>query len=147
MIKNGTTKKVEKINHIVGNCENLPIKSNSYYRVTMAFGLRNITYREKTLQEIYRILRPGGRFICLEFSQVDNDFFKKLYDLWSFKFLPSIGSIIANNRDAYQYLAESIRMFPNQDELALMMSKAKFSRVKYKNLTEGIVALHSGWKI
>ena len=147
MIKNGINKESKKIRHIIGNCENLPIKDNSYHRVTMAFGLRNITYREKALNEIYRILKPGGRFVCLEFSHVENYYFKKLYDLWSFKFLPSIGGVIANNREAYQYLVESIRMFPNQDELALMMSKANFSRVKYINLSEGIVALHSGWKI
>ena len=147
MVKNGLNLKVGKIRHIIGNCEKLPIKDNSYHRATIAFGLRNITYREKALSEIYRILKPGGRFVCLEFSKIENDFLKKLYDLWSFKFLPSLGAIIANNRDAYQYLVESIRMFPNQDELALMITKANFSRVKYKNLSEGIVALHSGWKI
>ena len=147
MVKNGLSLKVGKIRHIIGNCEKLPIKDNSYHRATIAFGLRNITYREKALKEIYRILKPGGRFVCLEFSKIENDFLKKLYDLWSFNFLPSLGAIIANNRDAYQYLVESIRMFPNQDELALMMTKANFSRVKYKNLSEGIVALHSGWKI
>ncbi len=147
MVKIALKAKNNKIRHIVGNSEKLPIKDSSYHRVTMAFGLRNITFRERALEEIYRILRPGGRFICLEFSQVENQTFKKFYDIWSFKFLPLIGEIVTNNKGAYQYLVESIRMFPNQDNLASMMIKANFSRVKYKNLSEGIVAMHSGWKI
>ena len=147
MLKNGIRKKNDKILYLVGNCENIPVQDNTYDRVTLSFGLRNITYREKALNEIYRILKPGGRFICLEFSKVENKFLKKGYDIWSFKFLPLIGELVTQNRQAYQYLVESIRQFPNQDTLALMMSKANFSRVKYKNLSQGIVALHSGWKI
>ena len=147
MLKNGMKKNNDKIFYITGNCENIPIQDNTYDRVTISFGLRNITYREKALQEIYRILKPGGRFICLEFSKVENKFLEKGYDIWSFKFLPVIGELVTQNRNAYNYLVESIRKFPNQDKLALMMSKANFSRVKYKNLSQGIVALHSGWKI
>ena len=147
MLRNGMRKENDKIFYLVGNCENIPVQDNTYDRVTLSFGLRNITYREKALNEIYRILKPGGRFICLEFSKVENKFLKKGYDIWSFKFLPLIGELVTQNRQAYQYLVESIRQFPNQDKLALMMSKANFSRVKYKNLSQGIVALHSGWKI
>ena len=136
----------DRIRYIVGNCEKLPIKDNVYDRITIAFGLRNITNRQLALDEIYRVLKPGGRFICLEFSKVNNDIVKKFYDLWSFKIIPKLGKFITNNEDAYKYLIESIRMFPDQDKLLSMFIKSNFERVKYKNLTNGIVALHSGWK-
>ena len=136
-----------RIRYIVGNCEKLPIRNNVYDRITIAFGLRNITNRQLALDEIYRVLKPGGRFICLEFSQVNNNIVSKLYDLWSFKIIPKLGKIITSNEDAYKYLIESIRMFPDQDKLSTMFIKSKFERVKYKNLLNGIVALHSGWKI
>ena len=136
----------KRIRYIVGNCENLPIKNNLYDRITIAFGLRNITERQLALNEIYRVLKPGGRFICLEFSKVNDDISKKIYDLWSFKIIPKLGKFITNNEDAYKYLVESIRMFPDQDTLSSMLVKSKFERVKYKNLSNGIVALHSGWK-
>ena len=113
----------------------------------MSFGLRNITDRNKSLQEVYRILKPGGRFICLEFSHMENDFLEKFYDLWSFKIMPLIGDKVTGNKEAYTYLVESIRKFPTQAELSLMLSEVGFSRVKYRNLSNGIVALHSGWKI
>ena len=135
-----------RIRYIVGNCEKLPIKNNVYDRITIAFGLRNITDRQLALDEIYRVLKPGGRFICLEFSMVDDDIVKKLYDLWSFKVIPKLGKIITNNKDEYKYLIESIRMFPDQDKLSSMFVKSKFERVKYKNLSKGIASLHSGWK-
>ena len=147
MLINGISKNNNKIRYIVGNCEKLPIRNNVYDRVTIAFGLRNITNRQLALDEIYRVLKPGGRLICLEFSQVNNNIAKKLYDLWSFKIIPKLGKIITNNEDAYKYLVESIRMFPNQDKLSSMFVKSKFERVKYKNLSNGIVSLHSGWKI
>ena len=92
------------------------------------------------------MLKPGGRFICLEFSMVNDETLKKLYDLWSFKVIPKLGKIITNNEDAYKYLIESIRMFPDQDQLSSMLIKSKFERVKYKNLSKGIASLHSGWK-
>ena len=113
----------------------------------MSFGLRNITDRNKSLKEIYRILKPGGRFICLEFSHVENDFLKNFYDFWSFKIMPFIGDKVAGNKEAYTYLVESIRKFPSQAELCYMFSEVGFSRVKYRNLSNGIVSLHSGWKI
>ena len=136
-----------RIRYIVGNCEQLPIKDNIYDRITIAFGLRNITNRQLALDEIYRVLKPGGRFICLEFSKVNNHLVRKFYDLWSFKVIPKLGKFVANNENAYRYLIESIRMFPDQDKLSTMFVKSKFERVKYKNLSNGIVALHSGWKI
>ena len=146
MLINGISKNNNKIRYIVGNCEKLPIRNNVYDRVTIAFGLRNITNRQLALDEIYRVLKPGGRFICLEFSQVNNNIAKKLYDLWSFKIIPKLGKIITNNEDAYKYLVESIRMFPDQEQLSSMFIKSKFERVKYRNLSKGIASLHSGWK-
>ena len=145
MLINGISNN-NRIRYIVGNCENLPIKNNVYDRITIAFGLRNITDRQLALDEIYRVLKPGGRFICLEFSMVNDDIVKKLYDLWSFKVIPKLGKIITNNEDAYKYLIESIRVFPDQDKLSSMFIKSKFERVKYRNLSKGIASLHSGWK-
>jgi demethylmenaquinone methyltransferase/2-methoxy-6-polyprenyl-1,4-benzoquinol methylase len=135
-----------RIRYIIGNCEKLPIKNNVYDRITIAFGLRNVTDRQLALDEIYRVLKPGGRFICLEFSMVNDTIVKKFYDLWSFKVIPKLGKIITNNVDAYKYLIESIRMFPDQDQLSSMFIKSKFERVKYRNLSKGIASLHSGWK-
>ena len=145
MLINGVSNDA-RIRYIVGNCEKLPIKDNVYDRITIAFGLRNITNRQLALDEIHRVLKPGGRFICLEFSKVNNNLVKKFYDLWSFRIIPKLGKFITNNEDAYKYLIESIRMFPDQDELLSMFIRSNFERVKYKNLSNGIVALHSGWK-
>ena len=146
MLINGMSNN-NRIRYIVGNCEKLPIKNNSYDRITLAFGLRNITNRQLALNEIYRVLKPGGRFICLEFSKVNDDILRKIYNLWSFKIIPKLGKFVTNDEDAYKYLVESIRMFPDQEKLSSMFVKSKFERVKYKNLSNGIVALHSGWKI
>ena len=131
----------------IASAENLPMADNSYERASMGFGLRNITNRVLALKEVYRILKPGGRFICLEFSHVENSLLKKIYDIWSFEFMPRIGQKITGDKEAYNYLVESIRQFPSQPELAQMFSEAGFSRVKYRNLSNGIVTLHSGWKL
>ena len=131
----------------IASAENLPMADNSYERASMGFGLRNITNRVLALKEIYRILKPGGRFICLEFSHVENSLLKKIYDVWSFQFMPRIGQKITGDKEAYNYLVESIRQFPSQPELTQMFSEAGFSRVKYRNLSNGIVTLHSGWKL
>jgi demethylmenaquinone methyltransferase/2-methoxy-6-polyprenyl-1,4-benzoquinol methylase len=131
----------------IASAENLPMADNSYERASMGFGLRNITNRVLALKEVYRILKPGGRFICLEFSHVENSLLKKIYDIWSFEFMPRIGQKITGDKDAYNYLVESIRQFPSQPELTQMFSEAGFSRVKYRNLSNGIVTLHSGWKL
>ena len=131
----------------IASAENLPMADNSYERASMGFGLRNITNRVLALKEVYRILKPGGRFICLEFSHVENSSLKKIYDIWSFEFMPRIGQKITGDKEAYDYLVESIRQFPSQPELTQMFSEAGFSRVKYRNLSNGIVTLHSGWKL
>ena len=131
----------------IASAENLPMADNSYERASMGFGLRNITNRVLALKEVYRILKPGGRFICLEFSHVENSLLKKIYDVWSFQFMPKIGQKITGEKEAYNYLVESIRQFPSQPELTQMFSEAGFSRVKYRNLSNGIVTLHSGWKL
>ena len=131
----------------IASAENLPMADNSYERASMGFGLRNITNRVLALKEVYRILKPGGRFICLEFSHVENSSLKKIYDIWSFEFMPRIGQKITGDKEAYNYLVESIRQFPSQPELTQMFSEAGFSRVKYRNLSNGIVTLHSGWKL
>ena len=149
MLNKGKIKnyKTKKIKWTVASAENIPATEFSFERATMGFGLRNITDRIKSLKEVYRILKPGGRFICLEFSHVENGLIKKFYDTWSFNFMPLIGNKITGNKDAYTYLVESIRQFPTQPELSQMLSEVGFSRVKYRNLSNGIVTLHSGWKI
>lgn len=149
MITNGKLKNNNNNNlsWTIASAENLPMADNSYERASMGFGLRNITNRVLALKEVYRILKPGGRFICLEFSHVENSLLKKIYDIWSFEFMPRIGQKITGDKEAYNYLVESIRQFPSQPELTLMFSEAGFSRVKYRNLSNGIVTLHSGWKL
>ena len=140
-------KNINNINWTIASAEKIPVLDNSFERATMSFGLRNITDRNKSLQEIFRILKPGGRFICLEFSHVENDLFKKFYDLWSLKIMPFIGQKITGDKEAYIYLVESIRKFPTQAEVSHMLSLVGFSRVRYRNLSNGIVTLHSGWKL
>ena len=149
MLNKGQVKNegIKKIKWTIASAENIPAMDFSFERATMGFGLRNITDRIKALKEVYRILKPGGRFICLEFSHVESDIVKKLYDTWSFNFMPLIGKRITGEKEAYTYLVESIRQFPTQPELTEMFSEVGFSRVKYRNLSNGIVALHSGWKI
>ena len=128
-----------------GNAENLPVEDSAVDRVTIAFGLRNVTDRQAALAECHRILKPGGRFCCLEFSHVENPVFARLYDGWSFGVLPHLGQMVAGDGPAYQYLVESIRKFPTQDALVEMMQQAGFAQVRYRNLTGGIAAIHSGW--
>lgn len=137
----------DKLDWICGNAEALPLADQSVDRATIAFGLRNVTNRDNALREIHRVLKPGGRFCCLEFSSVENPLLAKLYDQWSFKILPQMGQIIAKDRDSYQYLVESIRKFPDQYALSDMMVEAGFAQVKYRNLSGGIAAIHSGWKL
>jgi demethylmenaquinone methyltransferase/2-methoxy-6-polyprenyl-1,4-benzoquinol methylase len=135
------------IDWIVGDAERLPLASHCADRCTMAFGLRNVTRIEAALAEARRVLKPGGRFFCLEFSRVSLPPLARAYDLYSFAVLPRLGQMVAGDRDAYQYLVESIRRFPAQDELAHLMEAAGFERVGYRNLTGGIAALHSGWRL
>ncbi len=127
--------------------EKLPFEDETFDAVTIAFCIRNVTHPEQGLKEMYRVLKPGGRFLCLEFSQVTTAGLDKLYDWWSFNILPVLGDKIAKDRESYQYLAESIRRFPNQETWADKIRAAGFKNVKYRNFTHGIAALHSGWKI
>lgn len=128
-----------------GDAEKLPFKPNSMDVYTISFGLRNVTHIDKALKDAHRVLKPGGRFFCLEFSHVIEPF-KPAYDLYSFTLLPLLGRYVANDEASYQYLAESIRQFPAQDDLAARMKKAGFKNVKYTNFSGGICAVHQGIK-
>jgi demethylmenaquinone methyltransferase/2-methoxy-6-polyprenyl-1,4-benzoquinol methylase len=127
------------------NAERLPFRDNYFDVVCISFGLRNMTHKDLALQESYRVLKKGGYILILEFSKI-NSMLSPIYDIYSFKILPLIGQIVAKDRDSYQYLAESIRMHPNQEELKLMMEQSGFKQVSYNNLTFGICALHKGYK-
>ncbi|MFP1645435.1 bifunctional demethylmenaquinone methyltransferase/2-methoxy-6-polyprenyl-1,4-benzoquinol methylase UbiE [Pontitalea aquivivens] len=137
----------DRLSWVVGDAMALPFEDNSFDVYTISFGIRNVTRIPDALREAYRVLRPGGRLMVLEFSQIPNDMLQWLYDRYSFNVIPVMGQIVANDRDSYQYLVESIRKFPDQDTFAAMIREAGFANVKYRNLTLGIAALHSGWKI
>ncbi|HAF45262.1 MAG: bifunctional demethylmenaquinone methyltransferase/2-methoxy-6-polyprenyl-1,4-benzoquinol methylase [Sideroxydans sp. GWF2_59_14] len=128
------------------DAEHLPFPDNYFDVVSIAFGLRNVTHKDTALREMRRVLKPGGRVIVLEFSKVAKPL-EKMYDLYSFKLLPKMGEIIANDADSYRYLAESIRMHPGQEELKQMMVDAGLERVEYFNMTGGVVAVHRGYKL
>ncbi|MAM63551.1 bifunctional demethylmenaquinone methyltransferase/2-methoxy-6-polyprenyl-1,4-benzoquinol methylase UbiE [Maritimibacter sp. UBA3975] len=132
---------------VVGDAMALPFEDSSFDVYTISFGIRNVTRIQDALAEAYRVLKPGGRLMVLEFSQIPNDMMQKAYDLYSFNIIPRMGQVIANDRDSYQYLVESIRRFPDQETFAGMIRSAGFDQVKYRNLTMGIAALHSGWKL
>ena len=134
------------LNWVSGNAEMIPFADASADVVTIAFGLRNVTDRQTAIGEAFRVLKPNGRFYCLEFSHVELPPLAKLYDVWS-SFLPGFGQLIARDSDSYRYLVESIRRFPPQDELAAMFAAAGFARVKYRNFNHGIAAVHCGWKL
>jgi demethylmenaquinone methyltransferase/2-methoxy-6-polyprenyl-1,4-benzoquinol methylase len=132
------------------NCcdgEKLPYEENQFDYYTIAFGIRNFTNVQNGLNEAFRVLKPGGKFICLEFSQVNNLPLAKLYDLYSFNLIPKIGKIVAKDEASYQYLVESIRKFPNQENFKKMIEKAGFKNVGYTSLNFGVVAIHIGWKL
>lgn len=129
-----------------GNAQCLPFEDNSFDVYTIAFGLRNVTDVDMALRDALRVLKPGGRFLCLEFSNVTNPAFAAIYDTYSFNVIPAVGEVVANDRESYQYLVESIRKFCNQKELKSRLEKAGFSNTKYTNMTGGIVAVHEGWK-
>ncbi len=135
-----------KFRWVEGNAESLPFDDNSFNAVTIAFGLRNVTHLSKALADILRVLKPGGRFYCLEFSHIPVPLLQKIYDKYSFGFLPWAGEKVAGDRAAYQYLAESIRAFPDQPSLVKLMQQAGYSGVRYRNLSLGIAAIHSGFK-
>lgn len=131
----------------IENGEKLGFEDNSFDYYTIAFGIRNFTDIQQGLNEAYRVLKPGGKFICLEFSHVNNKYLSSIYDFYSFKLIPFFGKIIANDEESYNYLVESIRKFPSQDNFKEMILMSGFTNTRYKNLTNGIVAIHTGWKI
>jgi demethylmenaquinone methyltransferase/2-methoxy-6-polyprenyl-1,4-benzoquinol methylase len=137
----------DRLDWVVGDAMALPFKANTFDVYTISFGIRNVTRVQDALNEAFRVLRPGGRLMVLEFSQIPNDLMQKAYDFYSFNLIPVMGQVIAGDRDSYQYLVESIRKFPDQETFAGMIRQAGFGQVKYRNLTMGIAALHSGWKI
>ena len=137
----------DRLDWTVGDAMALPFEDNAFDVYTISFGIRNVTRIADALSEAYRVLKPGGRLMVLEFSQLPNDGLQKLYDLYSFNVIPRMGQLIANDRDSYQYLVESIRRFPDQETFAGMIRDAGFGQVKYRNLSMGIAALHSGWKL
>ena len=152
MLKAGRARQFDKgesqgLRWVCGNAEHLPVPDSSLDVITIAFGLRNVTNIQQALNDAYRALKPGGHFLCLEFSKVTVPMLAKIYDAYSFHVIPKIGELVAKDKDSYQYLVESIRMFPPQKQLAAMMEKAGFARVRYDNLTFGTVAIHQGWRV
>lgn len=137
----------DNLEFVEANAEELPFEDNSFDAYTIAFGIRNVPHIDKAISEAYRVLKPGGRFLCLEFSEVDLPLLDKVYDQWSFQAIPRIGKMITGDADSYSYLVESIRKFPRQDDFAAMIRTAGFERVSWRNFTGGIAALHSGWKL
>ncbi len=137
---------VSNIRYAQVNAECLPFEDNSFDCICIAFGLRNVTDKDAALASMHRILKPGGRLIVLEFSQPQDEIIKKAYDIYSFKVLPLVGKFVANDADSYRYLAESIRMHPDQEKLKDMMETAGLERCEYFNLTNGVVAIHRGYK-
>lgn len=137
---------IKNIKYVQANAEALPFPDNHFDVITIAFGLRNVTDKDKALRSMFRVLKPGGRLLVLEFSKPTSETLSKVYDAYSFHLLPKMGSLVANDSESYQYLAESIRMHPDQDTLEGMMKTAGFEQTSYNNLTGGIVALHKGFK-
>ena len=137
----------DRLEWVVGDAMALPFANNSFDVYTISFGIRNVTRVADALTEAYRVLKPGGRLMVLEFSRIPNDLAQWVYDKYSFNVIPVMGQIVANDRESYQYLVESIRKFPDQETFASMIRMAGFDQVKYRNLTMGIAALHSGWKL
>ncbi|KNX41185.1 Ubiquinone/menaquinone biosynthesis C-methyltransferase UbiE [Roseovarius tolerans] len=137
----------DSLDWVVGDAMALPFEDNSFDVYTISFGIRNVTRPQEALNEAFRVLKPGGRLMVLEFSQIPNELMQKVYDLYSFNIIPRLGQAIANDRDSYQYLVESIRQFPDQETFLGMVRQAGFEQAKYRNLSMGIACLHSGWKI
>jgi demethylmenaquinone methyltransferase/2-methoxy-6-polyprenyl-1,4-benzoquinol methylase len=137
----------DSLDWVVGDAMALPFPDATFDVYTISFGIRNVTRPQEALNEAFRVLKPGGRLMVLEFSQIPNELMQKVYDLYSFNIIPRLGQMIANDRDSYQYLVESIRKFPDQEAFLDMVRQAGFEQAKYRNLSMGIACLHSGWKI
>lgn len=137
---------VGNVRYVQANAEELPFADDSFDIITIAFGLRNVTDKQKALESMFRVLKPGGRLLVLEFSKPVQPLVNQAYDFYSFNVLPKMGQLVAGDADSYQYLAESIRMHPDQETLKGMMEKAGYDQVTYDNLTGGIVAMHRGFK-
>tara|TARA_B110000503_G_C7054431_1_gene373791 strand:+ start:137 stop:982 length:846 start_codon:yes stop_codon:yes gene_type:complete len=137
----------ESLDWTVGDAMALPFEDNTFDVYTISFGIRNVTRPQEALNEAFRVLRPGGRLMVLEFSQLPNPMMQKAYDLYSFNVIPPMGKAITGDRDSYQYLVESIRNFPDQETFLGMVRAAGFENAKYRNMSVGIAALHSGWKL
>ena len=148
MITKGKTKLInyQNISWIISKAEKLPLKENSFNFYTISFGLRNTTDLNSVLSEAYRVLKPGGRFLCLEFSKIQNENLQYIYKQYS-KLIPLVGKYIVGKKEPYEYLVRSIEEFINQDELLEIMRNNNFKKCNYRNLTNGIVSIHSGWKI
>jgi demethylmenaquinone methyltransferase/2-methoxy-6-polyprenyl-1,4-benzoquinol methylase len=136
-----------QLDWVVGDAMALPFEDQTFDVYTISFGIRNVTNPKKALAEAYRVLKPGGRIMVLEFSHIPNDLLQWCYDKYSFNVIPRLGQIIARDRSSYQYLVESIRNFPNQEKFLNLINEAGFENTKYRNLTMGVACLHSGWKI
>ena len=142
-------KKLKKYNNlkwILSSAENLPFKDNTFDYYVISFGIRNVTNLDKSLNEAYRVLKNGGRFYCLEFSKVDNEILKNIYKIYS-KFIPSIGKLITGNKMPYNYLIQSIEKFYDQEDFSKQLIKNNFENVEYRNLSSGVAAIHTGWKV
>ena len=135
-----------QINWVCGDAMRMPFSDSTFDVYTISFGKRNVTNISKTLSEAYRVLKPGGRLMILEFSSVNNDLISWIYDKYSFNIIPKLGELVSNDRESYQYLVESIRKFPNQEKFSEMIINEGFRKVKYRDLSFGIAALHSAWK-
>ncbi|WP_335924366.1 bifunctional demethylmenaquinone methyltransferase/2-methoxy-6-polyprenyl-1,4-benzoquinol methylase UbiE [Shewanella indica] len=151
MLKVGRSKLRDKgivgnVSYVQANAEALPFPDNHFDIITIAFGLRNVTDKDAALRSMQRVLKPGGKLLVLEFSKPQHEIMRKAYDLYSFKILPKMGQLVAKDADSYEYLAESIRMHPDQETLKQMMQDAGLEQVDYINMTDGVVALHRGYK-
>ncbi|MEW9807169.1 bifunctional demethylmenaquinone methyltransferase/2-methoxy-6-polyprenyl-1,4-benzoquinol methylase UbiE [Mesorhizobium sp. ZMM04-5] len=137
----------DAVDFVEANAEELPFADETFDAYTIAFGIRNVPRIDVALAEAFRVLKPGGRFLCLEFSEVDMPLLDRAYEAWSFNAIPRIGQVVTGESEPYSYLVESIRKFPNQESFAAMIRQAGFDRVTFRNYTGGIAALHSGWKL